>query len=232
MPLETATYINSLNSANPVSTDSVAQADDHIRLIKAAVKATFPNITAPVTLTAAQINTPIPAGIISMWSGSILSIPSGWLLCDGTLGTPNLLDRFIVGAGNTYAVGATGGSTTVSSGGGHTHTEVAAGSHNHTGSTGGTALTEAQMPAHSHDVELQYTTVGGAGSSRQYWTKSAPDTLLDGTVVDGASSTGGGEAHTHSIGTDGSHSHTINAVGDHTHTVTPPYYALAYIMKS
>jgi microcystin-dependent protein len=48
--------------------------------------------------------------MIMLWSGSIASIPSGWALCDGSSGTPNLRDRFVVGAGNTYAVNATGGS--------------------------------------------------------------------------------------------------------------------------
>jgi microcystin-dependent protein len=50
------------------------------------------------------------SGMIMLWSGSIASIPSGWALCDGSSGTPNLQNRFIVGAGNTYAVNATGGS--------------------------------------------------------------------------------------------------------------------------
>jgi hypothetical protein len=50
------------------------------------------------------------AGMIILWSGSSGSIPSGWLLCDGTSSTPNLRDRFVVGAGSAYAVGATGGS--------------------------------------------------------------------------------------------------------------------------
>jgi len=70
------------------------------------------------------------AGMIILWSGSSNSIPSGWLLCDGTSSTPNLRDRFVVGAGSTYAVGATGGSAnaiTVS----HTHTVTDPG-HNHT----------------------------------------------------------------------------------------------------
>ena len=56
MPLETATYINQLDSANPLGSDPIAAGDDHIRLIKSAVKATFPNITGPVNLTQAQIN--------------------------------------------------------------------------------------------------------------------------------------------------------------------------------
>jgi microcystin-dependent protein len=62
-------------------------------------------------------------GMIMLWSGSIASIPSGWALCNGSSGTPDLRDRFVVGAGSTYAVGATGGSanaTLVS----HTHTAV------------------------------------------------------------------------------------------------------------
>jgi microcystin-dependent protein len=75
-------------------------------------------------------------GMIILWSGSIASIPSGWALCDGTNGTPNLEDRFVVGAGNTYAVNATGGSAdaiVVS----HTHTATSSSSvtdpgHGHT----------------------------------------------------------------------------------------------------
>jgi microcystin-dependent protein len=73
------------------------------------------------------------AGMIILWSGSIASVPSGWALCDGTNGTPNLRDRFIVGAGSTYAVDATGGSANaivVS----HTHTATSTVSdpgHNH-----------------------------------------------------------------------------------------------------
>jgi hypothetical protein len=63
----------------------------------------------------------LPSGVIVMWSGSVVSIPAGWLLCNGTNGTPNLQDRFVIGAGNIYSPDATGGSAdaiTVS----HTHT--------------------------------------------------------------------------------------------------------------
>jgi hypothetical protein len=52
----------------------------------------------------------VPSGVIVMWSGSIASIPSGWALCNGSNGTPDLRDRFVVGAGSSYAVAATGGS--------------------------------------------------------------------------------------------------------------------------
>lgn len=67
----------------------------------------------------------IPSGLIAIWSGAIVDIPDGWVICDGNLGTPNLKDKFIVGADNTYAVGATGGSAL------HTHDFTTDG-HNHT----------------------------------------------------------------------------------------------------
>ncbi len=75
-------------------------------------------------------------GMIILWSGSSATIPSGWLLCDGTNSTPDLRNRFVVGATSTYAVGATGGSANavvVS----HTHTFTgnALASHSHTGTS-------------------------------------------------------------------------------------------------
>ena len=51
----------------------------------------------------------VPKGAIIIWSGSVNDIPAGWVLCDGTNGTPDLRDRFVLGAGNNYAVNATGG---------------------------------------------------------------------------------------------------------------------------
>lgn len=56
MALESGTFINSLNASNPASVDGLAQADDHMRLIKSTVKATFPNITGAVTATHAELN--------------------------------------------------------------------------------------------------------------------------------------------------------------------------------
>ena len=64
----------------------------------------------------------MPSGGIIIWSGSSASIPSGWYLCNGSNGTPDLRNRFVVGATSTYAVGVTGGSAdaiVVS----HTHTD-------------------------------------------------------------------------------------------------------------
>ena len=68
------------------------------------------NTTQIATTAFVLANGVIPSGGIIMWSGSIGSIPSGWYLCDGSNSTPDLRNRFIVGAGSTYAVAATGGS--------------------------------------------------------------------------------------------------------------------------
>ncbi len=67
----------------------------------------------------------LPTGIITLWYGSIATIPSGWVLCDGNNGTPNLKNKFIVGAGDTYAVDAIGGNISHNhdfTGDGHNHT--------------------------------------------------------------------------------------------------------------
>ena len=56
MGLETGTYIDSLNSSNPTATDAVSEGDDHIRLIKSTVKATFPNLSNAVTSTHTELN--------------------------------------------------------------------------------------------------------------------------------------------------------------------------------
>ncbi|MFA5306105.1 MAG: hypothetical protein WC365_01510 [Candidatus Babeliales bacterium] len=69
----------------------------------------------------------VPSGLIAMWYSSIASIPSGWVLCNGSSSTPDLRDKFVVGAGSTYAVADEGGEAT--------HT-----------------LTTAEMPAHTHGV--------------------------------------------------------------------------------
>lgn len=64
-------------------------------------------------------------GMIMLWAGELEDIPEGWTLCDGTAGTPDLRNKFIVGAGDTYAPGDNGGGLT------HQHT-YAAPDHNHT----------------------------------------------------------------------------------------------------
>ena len=57
----------------------------------------------------------VPNGAIIMWSGTVATIPDGFSLCDGSNGTPDLRNRFVIGAGSNYAVGATGGGSTTTS---------------------------------------------------------------------------------------------------------------------
>ena len=118
------------------------------------------------------------AGMIMLWSGSSASIPSGWLLCDGTNSTPDLRNRFVVGAGSTYAVNATGGTAdaiVVS----HTHTAtVTDPTHTHTVNTvsnqfgvagggnnvgvGGTTIT---TNAASTGITVSNSTTGSSGTN-------------------------------------------------------------------
>jgi len=87
------------------------------------------DITNPTSLDTREGQVGLPVGIITIWSGSTASIPFGWQLCNGTNGTPDLRDKFVVGAGSTYSVGDTGGEAT--------H-----------------VLTTAEMPAHTHTYYL------------------------------------------------------------------------------
>ena len=85
-------------------------------------------------------------GIIAIWSGAIVDIPTGWSLCDGTNGTPDLTDKFVLGAGSTWNPGDTGGATTDTSGTPSSTTVVnTAGS----GSTGPVA-----SETHTHEVNI------------------------------------------------------------------------------
>lgn len=54
----------------------------------------------------------IPVGTILSWSGSVDSIPTGWALCDGQNGTPDLRGRFIIGASDDYPANSIGGEAT------------------------------------------------------------------------------------------------------------------------
>jgi microcystin-dependent protein len=224
MALETANYISGLVSTNPTSTDTVSQADDHIRLIKKVLKDTFPNINAPVTATPAQLNSAVPTGFIGMWSGSLATIPTGWALCDGSGGRPDLRDRFIVGAGSTYSIGATGGANSVSlteaNIPSHTHSFSGSGSSSEAGSHSHTI----NDPGHTHSYQSQTTPfIAGTGGS---YSLSAT-TSSTGSATTGISINSAG-AHTHSITVTG----VVGSTGSGTaHENRPPYFALAFIIK-
>ena len=242
MALESGTYISSLNASNPASTDGLAQADDHIRLLKATIKATLPNVTGAITsthtelnvldgvtastteinkldgltATTAQLNTlatgggVIPSGGIIMWSGAVSAIPTGWVLCNGSNSTPDLRNRFVVGAGSTYAVNDTGGNDSVS-------------------------LSTANLPAHSHSFSgtgTTNTTGAHVHASGWYGPRAAAgqaNIFASNDPNDGNVNTGSAGDHSHTVSVSG----TTGNTGDGTaHENRPPYYALAYIMKS
>ena len=77
----------------------------------------------------------IPSGMIMIWSGSVGSVPTGWTLCNGSNSTPDLRDKFVIGAGTSYAVGGTGGSK-----------DAVVVSHTHT------ATSTVTDPGHSHTI--------------------------------------------------------------------------------
>lgn len=175
--------------------------------------------------TTAFVQASIPSGVIVMWSGSIASIPSGWLLCNGSSGTPDLRDRFIVGAGSSYAVAATGGTA-----------EAIVVSHTHTASSSST-FSGSALGTHTHtatDLGHTHTDTGTAGV---FGTTSGPDSVQN---YQNTHNTGTGYANISvaaaSAGTPSgsvSTSTTISSTGSSgTNANLPPYYALAYIMKA
>ena len=85
-----------------------------------------------------------------MWSGSVASIPAGWFLCDGGNSTPDLRNRFVVGAGSTYASGVTGGSA-----------DAVVVTHTHTA----TSVVTDPGHAHSYNAPSNFTSSGGFGSA-------------------------------------------------------------------
>lgn len=136
---------------------------------------------------------------------------TGWHICDGTNGTPDLRGKFILGASDGHAVGSTGGEE------------------NH-------VLTVEEMPSHSHtgttstDGDHKHGTVGensGCGTPTYgfYDSNSNHFGLKSGTDEDNT---------LYNTSTDGNHNHTFttdNTGGGAAHNNMPPYYTLSYIMK-
>ena len=178
------------------------------------------------------IYTLFPIGGIILWSGSVAAIPANWALCNGTSGTPNLMDRFVVGAGSTYAVAATGGAATVTLNAtqipAHSHTAdgnltaASAGAHTHTGTT-------ASNGDHNHGTEAQQVALANSGQQARGGNQVG--------ALGGVTTTNGAHTHTFTTSSDGAHTHDITGStssvgGGLAHENLPPYYALAYIMRT
>ena len=154
------------------------------------------------TWTTLTIPTSFVTGMIMLWSGTVATIPTGWLLCNGSSGTPDLRNRFVVGAGSTYSVDATGGSA-----------DAVIPTHNHT------ATSTVTDPGHFH---LEGSTVQyGVTTSTSRGNRSG-DTEASGKSFNTESATTGITVATT----------TANTGVSATNANLPPYYALAYIMKS
>jgi hypothetical protein len=139
---------------------------------------------ASTAFVATAVAAAFPSGGIIIWSGSSASIPSGWVLCNGSNSTPDLRDRFVVGAGSTYAVGATGGSA-----------NAIVVSHTHTGTT---TITD---PGHKHSVPTDSTGLvdnlalnASAGSDEDFSLSPGTGTAVTGITASTSISTTGSSA--------------------------------------
>ena len=158
----------------------------------------------------------IPKGGIIMWSGSV--IPLGWALCNGTLGTPDLRGKFIVGSGTTYSIGASGGSESVT-------------------------LTVAQMPLHNHDISgvtghlhpFKKVSPGrdGDNNSGSHAFRTEDPGFLNNPNYNIQGQPDIVDENQHVMDYAGAHTHTMSAQGGgQAHENRPPYYALAFIMRT
>lgn len=208
--------------------------------------------------TTAFVQAAIPSGVILLWSGSVASIPGGWALCNGSNGTPDLRNRFVVGAGSTYSVGNTGGADSVTLTSAqipsHTHTVTTTGStsssgaHTHTfsGTTGNMSANSSHThtitdPGHTHKADFW---ASGNGTGYYSGTFGVPQEIpiptRSSTTGITINSTSVEHTHTYSgtTASNGAHTHTLtltstaaNTGGGTSHENRPPYYALAYIMR-
>jgi len=152
-----ATYSDnggSIPNTNPIVLNSAGQTPSEVWMIAGysykmqiqtsagVIVQTLDNLYGIPTSSGGGGGTSVPTGCILIWSGSAGSIPSGFQLCDGTNGTPDLRNSFVLGAGNSYVVGQTGGSA-----------DAIVVSHTHS----------VNDPGHFHT----YTTLGGSGSTYQ-----------------------------------------------------------------
>jgi len=164
-----------------------------------------------------------------MWGGSVASIPAEWQLCDGTNGTVDLRNKFVVAAGDTYAVDDSAGSDSVvlaeNQMPSHTHTignHTHSVSHSHTGTTNSSG-------DHTHPYNYSGTSHSGAGA------------IVKGglNVPTGTGATSSSGSHTHTFITDIANPTTSSDGATSTSSTggvvaldnRPAYYALAYIQK-
>ena len=199
------------------SSGTVSTTDGNIHSTNGDIKTTNGKLEAKgfsTDPTATNVSGPVPQGGIIMWAGLASNVPSGWALCDGTQGTPDLKGRFIVGAAaGASDVNAQGGQNSV------TLTEAQMPMHNHGGGTdnGG---------QHNHGIPIDWTDNGHAnpnGNGTNQLDMTGGDNINNfSNAVDGEAYTSPGGAHSHTISPSG---------GDQPFDNRPAFYVLAFIMK-
>lgn len=248
MSLETAQFIHQLNAANPSGADRLQQGDDHLRMIKAALQATFPGIKGPLdpAITPEYLKGLaaflVPVGTITLFAGDV--VPTGWALCNGVpvprsdgtgnLTPPDLRGRVPFGADAAHALGTRFGqdskTVTTEVAGSHTHTVnvATAGSHSHGEKTGGHALTTSELAAHAHkngiadnnsnEVFVYGSTEAGVGGLFGVDAAQKNPGVYQGLTE----TVGSGTPHDHPITADGAHVHTASSdtVAGHGHALT------------
>lgn len=157
---------------------------------------------ATTAFVATAVASAFPSGGIIIWSGSSASIPSGWVLCNGSNSTPDLRDKFVVGAGSTYAVGATGGSA-----------NAIVVSHTHT------ATSTVTDPGHTHSTNFQNTNAPSNGDNFLCGTNGPANGISSNATLSNTTGI--------TVGTT-----VASAGSSGTNANLPPYYALCYIMKT
>lgn len=145
---------------------------------------------------------PVPSGIICLWSEEI--IPSGWSICNGLNGTPDLRNRFVVGVSESHSLGSTGGEAT-------------------------STLSVEEIPSHDHDAGT-FVAEEGNSHTHQFFQAGLGSVLqcAGGPFWSGHTTINSGSAGAHTHGLSGSTDTTGSGVA---HENRPPYYALYYIMK-
>lgn len=175
--------------------------------------ATLGSNTTQIATTAFVLANSVPSGFIGMWSGTIATIPTGWYLCNGSNGTPDLRDKFIIGAhSDETSIAKTNITGTLTQTGGSK--DAIAVSHSHTASSSSSV----SDPGHLH-YSYGAGAFNGGGDGGAY----------------GQSGTGHGARPLQAAvtGISVSTSTTVASAGSSgTNANLPPYFALAFIMKS
>lgn len=174
----------------------------------------------------------IPIGCIVMWSGAISAVPSGWRLCDGTNGTPDLRDKFVIGArsdsGGPARTFVTGADT---KSGGTKDLVVVSHVHPATSSATSTATVSNSTDSWSGNLTSTEANLSGTGvfsNAGAGSTVSPTTTNTQNRSVDISHT----YTHAHTVAVTTNVTTTVSTTGETgTNKNLPPYYALAYIMK-